>query len=436
MTNNISFDNHQIPTYSNLMNWFNSLDMHSAPAHQWISTIKSLNAIRGEEVQRSEILDYLLGLNEQDKVLKNNLILVVQLGLFKCDINLLTECSTVYRPALQTKAFTPELIPKIILDSFADNEVIGCFKLSSFAFKIVGLRFTGIFGVGEGWFVFDDRWQQFKPSKSYGNVLEAVDFLYTVATDKFSQYYSRTPRNHYERFSLLGKKLSYKEWIVSLPDWPASFDNGHFSVENTILHLRTSEWIDASGKPLLLVDEIQSDWHAQGRSNGYLRNDEISQNNETDAVPDAPFKKEWHELGIKIATWIALQSGHHRIAFNTAHTHSSRYESDSERFHLLYDQLIPKALEKLASKFKCLLVESTIITSQPKHRLKKLGSSGWEMRARIDDELPTLIKNETVAMRYLRSRGSKKLEKVKVFEISTSLAAIVKNKGLPLFGWW
>ncbi len=39
-------------------------------------------------------------------------------------------------------------------------------------------------------------------------------------------------------------------------------------------------------------------------------------------------------------------------------------------------------------------------------------------------------------MRYLVSRGQKKQEEVRMFEISPALADAVKSKGIPLFGWW
>ena len=39
-------------------------------------------------------------------------------------------------------------------------------------------------------------------------------------------------------------------------------------------------------------------------------------------------------------------------------------------------------------------------------------------------------------MRYLESRGQNKSVEVLVFEISPALAELVRNKGVPLFGWW
>lgn len=435
MTYRREFDNHPVTLYSNLMEWLHSLKMRSAPAAQWIGTMLSAKGIREDEIERSGLLSFLGEFDKTDKVTKDQLLDVAKDGLSDCLFTVRTERSIYYRPALQSAAFKSETIPKKVLDTFADGEIISCHNLVSFNYRVVRLKFTGMFGSGESWFVFDEHWRQFKPSKSYKNAVDAVDFLYTVAADRFSEYSSQAPRNYYERYSLLGKNSSYKEWVVCLPDWPEAYENLHFDLNNLVLHIRTSEWKDTKDQPLLLIDEIQSDWHAFGRDNGYYEIGTIADEG-SDAVPEAPFKKEWHELGIKLAFWIALKSGHHRVAFTTSNVHKSRYGKDLEGFKLLYDQLIPKALAKLAAKFKCTLEPAMIRISKPTDSLRFKSGIGWELRKQGTNEDIQIIKNQAVAMRYLESRGQKKSEEVLVFEMSPVLADMVKSEGLPLFGWW
>lgn len=430
-----AFDNYPIALYSNLIEWLQALSMRSAPVSQWIATIISAKGIREEEVKRSGLLSFLCEFDATDKVSKVRLLEVAEYGLCDCLFTVRTERSTTYRPSLQSATFAREKIPEKIRDSFFDAEIISCHKLASFNYRLVRLKFTDMFGSGESWYVFDQAWRRFKPYKSYTNAVDAVDFLYTVAADKFKSYSSNTPRNLYERYSLLGKNSSYKEWIVCIPDWEETFNQSHFDLMNVILHLRTSEWKDANGKPLFLIDEVQSDWHALGRESGYF---DIGAEVESysDSVPDAPFKKEWHELGIKLAIWLALKAGYTRVAFTKGNVHQSRYGQDLEGFHLLYEQLIPKALDKLAIKFKCSIGTASIMISQPNDDIHYRRGAGWELRTRGQDDKVKFVRNEVVAMRYLESRGAKELEEVRVFEISAILADIVKNKGVPMFGWW
>lgn len=428
-----AFDNHPITLYSNLIEWLQALNMRSAPAGQWIATILSAKGLREDEIERSRLLSFLGEFDETEKVAKEYLLEIAEVELSACTFTVRTERSVSYRPALQSAAFSHETIPKKILDTFSDAEIISCHKLVSFNYRIVRLKFTGMFGSGESWFVFDEHWHQFKPSKSYQNAVDAVDFLYTVAADKFSEYTSQAPRNYYERYSLLGKNSSYKEWVVCIPSWPDGFEQSHFDLMNVILHLRTSEWKDTKYQPLLLIDEIQSDWHSFGRVHGYHN---VGADVESVSVPDAPFKKEWHELGVKLAVWLALQAGYRRVAFTSSHVHQSRYGLDMEGFHLLYDQLIPKALDKLAAKFKCSLGSAMIAISKPKDNIRYKRGSGWELRTKGEEEKIKVVRNEVVALRYLERRGIKRQEEVRVLEISPELAALVKSKGLPLFGWW
>ena len=428
-----AFDNHPIALYSKLMEWLQALNMRSAHAGQWVATILSAKGLREDEIERSRLLSFLGEFDKTEKVAKEYLLEIAEVELSACTFTVRTERSVSYRPALQSAAFSHETIPKKILDTFSDAEIISCHKLVSFNYRIVRLKFTGMFGSGESWFVFDEHWHQFKPSKSYQNAVDAVDFLYSVAADKFSEYTSQAPRNYYERYSLLGKNSSYKEWVVCIPSWPDGFEQSHFDLMNVILHLRTSEWKDTKDQPLLLIDEIQSDWHSFGRVHGYHN---VGADVESDSVPDAPFKKEWHELGVKLAVWLALQAGYRRVAFTSSHVHQSRYGLDMEGFHLLYDQLIPKALDKLAAKFKCSLGPALIAISKPKDNIRYKRGSGWELRTKGEEEKIKVVRNEVVALRYLESRGIKRQEEVRVLEISPELAALVKSKGLPLFGWW
>lgn len=436
MTCRRAFDDHPVTIYSNFIEWLGSLSMRSAPAKQWIATIISAKGMREEEVNRSGLISFLSQFDATQKIHKDQLLSVAKEGLSTCQISVRTERTTIYRPALQSASFSQENIPQKVLDTFSDAEIISCHKLESYNYKVVRLKFTGMFGSGESWFVFDEHWRQFKPSKSYRNAVDAIDFLYTVAADRFSDYSSQAPRNYYERYSLLGENHNYKEWVVTLPYWKGGFERSHFDLMNVVLHIRTSEWKDINNQPLLLIDEIQSDWHAFGRENGYYEIGENVDSHERDAVPDAPFKKEWHELGIKLAIWIALKSGHHRVAFTTANIHKSRYEQDLEGFHLLYDHLIPKTLAKLTAKFQCSIKSAIIKISEPNESIHYKRGLGWELCAHGQTEKTTIIKNEVVAMRYLESRGQKKKEEVRTFEISSVLVDTVKSKGLPLFGWW
>jgi hypothetical protein len=147
----------------------------------------------------------------------------------------------------------------------------------------------------------------------------------------------------------------------------ADFRGGHFDEPNVIAHVRFNERIDADGKRVLFIEEIQSDWHQAGRRRGYRGRqtprptlDDVAREvygrpySELDeptraavdsehaarergtggaapatdggnAVPDAPFKTTWHELALKRMIRYAAESGFDRVAWTTGQTQADRY---------------------------------------------------------------------------------------------------------------
>jgi hypothetical protein len=47
------------------------------------------------------------------------------------------------------------------------------------------------------------------------------------------------------------------------------YTSSHFKEPNILAHMRVNDRIDADGKKMLLIEEVQSDWHQAGREQGY-----------------------------------------------------------------------------------------------------------------------------------------------------------------------
>lgn len=167
----------------------------------------------------------------------------------------------------------------------------------------------------------------------------------------------------------------------------SEFRSGHFDQPNILAHMRLNDRVDADGKKVLFVEEVQSDWHQAGRKQGYEPENALKQKQELKAiqterfklqeekmkleeladpyvaqgqdapaeivdkwsavsnrindlqsaedrlgrsakkgVPDAPFKTSWHELALKRAIQLASEGGYDRIAFTTGKTQAERYD--------------------------------------------------------------------------------------------------------------
>jgi hypothetical protein len=169
-------------------------------------------------------------------------------------------------------------------------------------------------------------------------------------------------------------------------DFGEPYQSRHWDAENpnVLAHMRVSDRVDPEGKKILHVEEIQSDWHQEGRKKGYQRKDltpeEIelkyfppqvpeghdpnnyagyyeafdkntgdfvgrhsgtltptqamrdavsSANQFKTGVPEAPFKKNWHELAMKRLINYAAENGYDSIAITPGAEQTKRYKISS-----------------------------------------------------------------------------------------------------------
>lgn len=141
-----------------------------------------------------------------------------------------------------------------------------------------------------------------------------------------------------------------------------NFRSSHFDQPNIIAHIRFDERVDADGKRVMHIGELQSDWHQRGRKSGYrdpskaaalrkqadaikasrpgvtteegraayaemlrlnLKADQIESPH---TVPNAPFKTTWPELAMKRAMRWASENGIERITWDTGVVQADRYD--------------------------------------------------------------------------------------------------------------
>jgi len=137
----------------------------------------------------------------------------------------------------------------------------------------------------------------------------------------------------------------------------STYKSSHFDQPNILAHMRVNDRVDADGKKMLLVEEIQSDWHQAGREKGYKTKESLekwyAQNKLDDdpsfadlnseqrsviernrsagmggdnAVPDAPFKDTWYQLALKRLTKYAAENGYERIGLTTGKQQAERFD--------------------------------------------------------------------------------------------------------------
>jgi GGDEF domain-containing protein len=145
---------------------------------------------------------------------------------------------------------------------------------------------------------------------------------------------------------------------------PADFKSGHWDEPNILAHVRMNDRPLEDGRRALHVEEIQSDWHQQGRERGYRlppkesaelefrrrqleqmgsdareRGEDVSaevkrewadimnrlQPENGRRVPVAPFAKDWHEMALRRMLQHAVENGYDAMTWTPGEMQASRY---------------------------------------------------------------------------------------------------------------
>jgi len=158
------------------------------------------------------------------------------------------------------------------------------------------------------------------------------------------------------------------------------YKSSHFNEPNILAHIRVNDRVDADGKKMLLIEEIQSDWHQAGREKGYkgqykdlpndykiesktdkdgysyyevldpqgnvfakdyskgsVTNQAINRLNETvGGVPDAPFKDTWYQLALKRVLKHAADNGYERVGLTTGKQQAQRFDLSKQVDYIDY----------------------------------------------------------------------------------------------------
>jgi len=208
-------------------------------------------------------------------------------------------------------------------------------------------------------------------SETYDDFVENANqnkyLEYQKEADKLVRQGLADPAAVHSEYTLPGGE-NYREMLIKDPQGKFGGVPSHFHGEpNIIASMRLKDRTGLNGEKLLHLEELQSDWHQQGREKGYhteeieKRRKELSdlaapyiQNNKAIpkeihdellslpnnfAPPDAPFKKNWEEMAIKRLIHHAAEKGYHGIVMTPGKEQADRYGLAKHISKLNYDEL-------------------------------------------------------------------------------------------------
>ncbi len=179
----------------------------------------------------------------------------------------------------------------------------------------------------------------------------------------------------HEQYTLPGGK-NYREILLQHPKGAFEGVEHHFGgTPNILASIRAKDRTGPNGEKIFHIEELQSDWHQQGREHGYraegeakrlsgepykIAEDEYgirwsdgsvdddghseqyarriaAQGKLTGKVPNAPFKKNWHEMALKKMIHHAAKNGYDSIAITPGAEQAERYGLSKHINNMMYD---------------------------------------------------------------------------------------------------
>ena len=195
---------------------------------------------------------------------------------------------------------------------------------------------------------------------------QKVWYLLNDNDDIAATFHSREAAwTEYQSLSPQEKNLyRVEEDVLGTKPPPQKYGSGHWpGYDNVLAHIRFDERVDPkTGKKILMIDEIQSDWHQEGRTRGYAprspvspqrlkelgeekdriyeaafqrddglsvaetrRLSQIEMELDPSGIPEAPFQNNWQALALKRMMRYAAENDYDRIEWWSGDPHVERW---------------------------------------------------------------------------------------------------------------
>lgn len=279
------------------------------------------------------------------------------------------------------------------------------------------------------WFALDTIGNLISSQLSGQSFFKDQEETFKVASEHALQHVgipvTYTPCSRYEHKTLCGGN-EYREWLLTLPDYPISYHNKHYYERNLLLHFRTKIRHDQHGRRLLFIEELQSDWHQSGAMFGY-------QTRWPGRLPPAPFRKEWIGLALKLILLHGAEEGYDGVAWTKGDIHESHYQQSMAAVRRLYDELIPNTLLRLCEHWGGRIEKTRIITKEPRLHISRQMDKWF-----VTDphgSFSTRARDSQKEAMQIMARHCKQIElDVPVLILDESSRKRIEEEGFPMFG--
>jgi hypothetical protein len=423
--------------YSQLSSYIESINMGRAPASQWLKTLCNMGklGIRREELRWCGLTEFLQSIAKRNnrKLSKDEILAQMDFSALRIELSnefiplpesdfAFDEVAEVIPAKRLAKSGIKAQISAMAVIRYVDRVLH--YKVGVLKTKLPGKRLSR----APVWFALDPYGNALNLQDN-GGLFDNAEQALKAASVHARQVYGYQGRlgysNKYQYVSLCEGK-DYREWLVTLPDYCQSHFSSHFTERNVLIHIRTKTRVDNSERKLLFIEEIQSDWHKTASS-------KINANSWDRRIPDAPFRKEWIGLAVKLMLLHAVEHGFDGIAWAHGRIQESHYHRQMPGIRRVYDKNIPQQFERLGKPWGVKIVSANIATRDPWLHAERIKDK-WKVTDATGTFSTQPNLNRSEAIRCLERHSKKTHLAVPLFSIPDAMREHISLHGLPLFG--
>ena len=290
--------------YSKLESEVSEMDFKNIPAKNLANRIKKLDGVKQGELEHTGIIEYLTTF--EGKISKEEVISYLQNnGLQVKEVILNDKYEIQERDTGDLQDAIYEEVDIIYKEKLKNGEITE----DHFAEKTEDGEFE-VFGPdAQTDLRFEDQ-QDANEAANQLNQMAMLDAKYEIK-ESFSDEKLRIIESNmidanqevsggptkYGSYTLEGG-TNYREVLLTLPieATPETYNSSHFDQSNILTHIRLADHVDVNGNKTLMVEEIQSDWHQEGRKKGYKKPEDEAKmellNNKNNEIIESKFESE------------------------------------------------------------------------------------------------------------------------------------------------
>jgi hypothetical protein len=395
---------------------------------QWLGTIRNLSkkGLRNEELQRSGLIDHLEATDADDPPLTGKeLAQAVSFSDLRLSVIAnITEARTQLRfevvpdrPLTKIKGEAkPQAGQQRHLRLF--DRVLG--------YRIEQVEHAALWGKDLHWqaVTFEGRVLRHRVTRRaiFGSSAEAAIRAQEHAREVLPKLLAS---ERWVDWSWTGGE-AYREWLITLPYFPATYFSSHFGVRNVLAHVRCDLREGGDGERVLMLHEVQSDWMQEVRRM-------IQDSGKDDDLEDmSPFLHEWPALTLKLMLLHAAHVGVDALGWTRGAHQAYRYRGrGKEGLKELYDRTLPREANRMLKPFG-LGCDTVQVFVPDTFKIRRI-ETGYEVRT-AQDKLVGVALSFQEARGLLPDGAHERLFDVHGVRLTESSRAAILKKGFAAWG--